>query len=213
MSSLMEGLREPRPRSRFLWWWQHHPWTLALVDISLWTPSFMISGWGQWPFTVLAVLFAGLMMLSVKAHQRAMLCPGCSFSHLPDDPDVQVKRHRRRLRFFHRFGDFTMIIHARLARHRMWLTELIVIGVWLIIWDMLIIWGMVPTGPHSSVPVGLIVAILIGAWMSTVGITHNRLVTWCPWCKDNGGGDDVSMVEPDPDPSDAIDPTPVLVSQ
>lgn len=209
MSSLVEGLREPHPRSRFLWWWQHHPWTLALVDISLWTPSFMISNWVMWPFLVLAILFGGLMTLSLIVHRRAMLCPGCSFTNLPDDPDRQVKRRRRRLRFFHVIGDLTMFVHARVARHKMWLTELILVGAWLGIWDLVVITGMIKTGPHSSIPVGLIVLILFGAWFSSVGITHNLLVTWCPWCRHGGGGDDMQVHEPEPDPSDK--PTPDLV--
>jgi hypothetical protein len=201
-SSLSARFSDPSRTNQLLWWAQHHPWYANGLWLATGVPAYFLSFTGWWAVlgTALAVVYFLIgfsCLVATLTHRRATLCPGCSFERVTANPDEDVRRKMWQLRYHHWSIDVATVLRHYFGK---WgglaINFILFLGIYL----ALDFYVYIPVGGHDF-PLGLCIVIGLNAVGTMTNMTHNALDVWCPWCRDNGGGDGHPVVESTPDPT------------
>ena len=165
----MSTAQEPRSRWAFF---AHHMLTFVVIGITLYAVADLT---GLTAIGLTASLFLVAFMVGEYAATRhtGLLCPRC-IDAIPADGQVQAERRDWALRLTH----WTMAYPGRtvLAVVAVWAADLATPGLAFsgyILWPW---WG-------------------VQAWALQF---HNRVIPWCPYCRDDDGGHEAATPTPDP---------------
>lgn len=138
----------------------------ATVVIGLYPPP------GLFALTIPVALF-GVVILAwlLMRHHDRRLCETCVLS-MPLNPSAQAQRYRRRFWMAHTGTE-----------PRFFVPYLVV---------------LIGSNFAHSTPGRVLWAVvqLSTVWLILSQTTHRRLQPWCPWCRGDGGGEDVDETPP-----------------
>jgi hypothetical protein len=160
------------------WLAHHHTHASFLVCVALTAYVSSLMGVDRDWFWLSAVFLLIVLLLwfvtgsAEITHDHDYLCERCATKHYSLDPSVEVGRERFSLRTFHYCRGWAWCL-----------------------------------GPAFFVVTFISAWLVVPLWLlcifgERVFRTHRRLFPWCPWCRNDGGGDDHTHVGP---------PTPTLV--
>lgn len=161
-------------------WLVHHPYATPLAYLVIGSLQLIIKDEGGWFDALSITLSIGFLVLVTFSffgfiqHLRGF-CQTC-FHQPAGGPEV-AKKHIGKLRMHHIRGS---------------LNKWVLIGILLVI--------LLPNFFLSGWPLFLygVFYFMVLAYSDKASQTHDWLVPWCPWCKDDGRWTEVS---PAPDPS------------
>lgn len=164
--------------------WKHRHYGEHMVIVMLLAGS--LSLWIDMP-SLMAVVVNEIRVLGLFAalyihfsHLRGELCESCIDS-MPLDPEAVVKKRMGALRWHH----FLTASRARL--YGLLVVLLLMAGAGYLP-------GVTTTGQNL---IGNLSTLLVISMFVSSGI-HRRLYPWCPWCRNDGHGDDEREEVPDP---------------
>lgn len=178
-----------------------YPWLLlgsSLVPVLM--PEFTETRLYTIASSVVSVILVFMILSNVMSHWNKY-CDRCAHLMLliPDKSAEQAKKETFLLRLTH-WGMDIHLGHIRIRKHYLPIPLFIGLLFTALIADTLIS-RLVGTATYSADVSHLFVfAIPVGIMCWSI-YRHKRLQPWCPFCKDNGGGDGDEVVEPTPDPA------------
>jgi hypothetical protein len=165
-------------------WMKHRPIMYSVVLFLWYTLQTLLGGllpsWASWTMT--AVSFVGMIFLiKVELGHMYGFCDTCFHQPLPSPEDLEKRKptlQRHHWLLNHPYMPFIAMV-CSMAGFLLFSNFLFPGQAWTVV----VLFGPMYAG---------------GAWVGHTTQVHSWLRPQCPWCKDNGGGGLVEVVDPVP---------------